>query len=341
MGTCYEAVTDSAEMAGNEQTWPTPAELAEAEAEERARRRGTGGGGAQAGVGVEGASGGSRDPREARRGRGKGREFELGKEYSNIWEEALQEGESGEEGEEGESEEEGSDEGMSDAPSDEEEEEEELAARGGGGGGRGDDDDDDEDAAMAMAVDEIDAEADAAAAAAARRARAEAAEDERFPDEVDTPTHVPARERFARYRGLKSFRTSPWDPKESLPPEYGRIYQLDGFRGLQRQVLEDEAEAEAAEAEAAEAAGAGMFGGAAGGGVGGAAAAGAQFLRLGELVELHLAAVPPHVAQRYASANGRGGLALAVPLHEHENKLSVVHYSAKLHPALFTEAVIA
>ena len=31
---------------------------------------------------------------------------------------------------------------------------------------------------------------------------------------------------FGRYRGLKSFRTSPWDPKENLPSEYARYIHL-------------------------------------------------------------------------------------------------------------------
>lgn len=66
---------------------------------------------------------------------------------------------------------------------------------------------------------------DASLDAAKRRQAAN--EDSRFPDEVDTPADRSARERFARFRALKSFRTSPWDPKESLPKDYARIFQVN------------------------------------------------------------------------------------------------------------------
>lgn len=67
-------------------------------------------------------------------------------------------------------------------------------------------------------------------------------ENNEFPDEVDTPMDQPARIRFQKYRGLKSFRTSPWDKMENLPIEYARIFQFEDLRRTFNKVSKESTE---------------------------------------------------------------------------------------------------
>ncbi|KAK3943539.1 hypothetical protein QBC46DRAFT_456839 [Diplogelasinospora grovesii] len=66
-----------------------------------------------------------------------------------------------------------------------------------------------------------------------RKKRDEAQDDLEFPDEIELLPNVSARERLARYRGLKSLRTSPWQEDEDRahePEEWRRLLQVPDYQ---------------------------------------------------------------------------------------------------------------
>lgn len=72
----------------------------------------------------------------------------------------------------------------------------------------------------------------------------EAKLDAQFPDEVDTPQDMSAKLRFQKYRGLESFRTSPWDPKENLPIDYARIIEFADYNRRRKRVYKEREDVE-------------------------------------------------------------------------------------------------
>ncbi|KAM0792046.1 hypothetical protein ACM66B_004754 [Microbotryomycetes sp. NB124-2] len=111
---------------------------------------------------------------------------------------------------------------------------------------------DDSEAASTRPYDELSPEQEEAQlqqylAQRARDRSTQDREDMDFPDEVDTPMDVPARERFARFRGLKSFRTSSWDPYEELPIEYSRCFMFEDFKVMGKK-MERKAQVDGVEA---------------------------------------------------------------------------------------------
>ena len=70
----------------------------------------------------------------------------------------------------------------------------------------------------------------------------EAEEDLEFPDEVELHPNVLARERLARYRGLKSLRTSHWavdEDRANEPENWNRLLQIPNYKGAKSQALRE------------------------------------------------------------------------------------------------------
>ncbi|CAL4895990.1 unnamed protein product [Urochloa decumbens] len=111
------------------------------------------------------------------------------------------------------------------------------------------------------------------------------------------------KKRFAKYRGLKSFRTSSWDPKESLPSEYARIFAFDNFTRTQKHVLAKMAELDGGTKDCA---------------------------LVGSYVRLYVTNVPTDIASKLCHPSRRIPVVVS-GLLQHESKMSVLHFSIKKH----------
>ncbi|XP_061072091.1 pre-rRNA-processing protein TSR1 homolog [Conger conger] len=256
-----------------EQTWPTEAELLEAE--------------------------------EARRNKKVMKVPKGTSSYQAAW--ILDDGEENGESD-GESEDDDDEEDNVDTMMDGMEEEEEDDASQDAGSGASEEEEEEEEVSSTgrgPAEQRYDENMDEAEEEEELRRYREAHANDMFPDEVDTPIDVQARIRFQRYRGLKSFRSSPWDPLENLPPDYSRIFQFQNFERSRRRVL-----AEAAQEE--------------------------EGAMVGWYVTLHIVDVPPSVMESFQA----GRPLVLVSLLPHEQKMSVMHMLVQRHPAI-TEPIKA
>ncbi|KAL2046902.1 hypothetical protein N7G274_000920 [Stereocaulon virgatum] len=124
----------------------------------------------------------------------------------------------------------------------------------------------------------------------------EAKEDLEFPDEIELHPNVLARERLARYRGLKSLKTSHWETSEDKihePEDWSRLLQVPNYKMAKKHVDNDA-----------------LVGG----------------VQPGQRVNVHLRNVPLSLQQSY---NQRKPLAL-YSLLRHEQKRTVVNFSITL-----------
>ena len=74
------------------------------------------------------------------------------------------------------------------------------------------------------------------------RRRNDAEDDMEYPDEVELPPNVLARERLSRYRGLKSLRTSHWETEEDKiyePEEWPRLLDVGNYKAAKNRFIKE------------------------------------------------------------------------------------------------------
>lgn len=142
-------------------------------------------------------------------------------------------------------------------------------------------------------MEEPDEEEDAQQLAQYRaKKRDEVEEDKEFPDEIELHPNVLARERLARYRGLKSLRTSTWNEDEDRahePEEWRRLLQVPDYASSRSRSTREAL-------------------------VGGVAP--------GTRVHVHIKGVPPELEKKYNPSHP----VTLFSLLRHEQKKTVVNY---------------
>lgn len=127
-------------------------------------------------------------------------------------------------------------------------------------------------------------------------------EDLEFPDEIELQPNVLARERLARYRGLKSLRTSKWETEEDKPyepEEWCRLLEVKDYKGAKSRMIHES-----------------LLGG----------------VKSGTRVNIHLRNVPLHFQQHYEPYRPL----TAFSLLRHEHKRTTAHFSITLSSELET-----
>lgn len=126
--------------------------------------------------------------------------------------------------------------------------------------------------------------------------KSEAAEDLEFPDEIELHPNVLAKERLARYRGLRSLKTSKWETEEDKPhepTEWPRLLEVKNYKSAKNRMMSE----------------------ALSGGV-----------QPGTRVNVYLRNVPLQLQQRYTCSQPLA----AYSLLRHEHKRTAVHFSITL-----------
>merc|ERR1712228_902106 len=145
-----------------------------------------------------------------------------------------------------------------------------------------------------------------------------------FPDEVETPTNVRAKDSFAQYRGLKQFYKTKWDKFELLPVEYSQIANIRDWnkaikvtklQNIQKNELNDNDDDDEKNDN--------------------------MSIECGKKIRIYINGIGMDLFNKLNDAFNENKPLIAWSLLEHENKISVCHYLVQRHNDYKTKSIEA